>query len=231
MRVAASASSSRSPVIRAWSFSVVRSASPLCSARMIVARLLPRPYSSDGRRRPHADRHDDAGTNRSCKKLFWIADPGKSQHIATFRDATQSGSGTRRPWKIGRPRVHALGDDGIRVEAITDHQQRISSIQLPGQGCAQRPGREYMLIADTTPGVDHGEREVLQQRRILQSVVHDDKARTLCARECCTGDTVPRHDNRGRLRDLRSLRHQLVRQLRCEHRRSLDLQRSRHTRG
>jgi hypothetical protein len=39
--------------------------------------------------------HDDAGTNRSCK-LFWIADPGKSQHIATFRDATQSGSGTRR---------------------------------------------------------------------------------------------------------------------------------------
>ena len=59
-----------------------------------------------------------------------------------------------------------------------------------------------MLIADTTPGVDHGEREVLQQRRILQSVVHDDKARTLCARECCTGDTVPRHDNRGRLRDV-----------------------------
>jgi hypothetical protein len=53
-----------------------------------------------------------------------------------------------------------LGDDRICVEAITDHQQRISLIQLPGQRCAQRPGREYMLIADTTPGVDHGEREV-----------------------------------------------------------------------
>ena len=44
-------------------------------------------------------------------------------------------------------------------------------------------------------------REILYQRRILQSIIHDDEAGTLRVRKRCTGDAIPCDDGRRRTRD------------------------------
>ena len=66
--------------------------------------------------------------------------------------------------------------------AFTDDQQRIGLCKLRGQGRAQRAGGKYAPVADAAARIDHGQRKILRQRWILQSIVHDDERRRPCVR-------------------------------------------------
>lgn len=102
--------------------------------------------------------------------------------------------------------MHAgLSDDVVGADASTRHQQRIGLLELCGQRRAQRSGGKYAPITDAAPSVDYGKREILHQRRILQSIIHDDEVGTLRVRKRCTGDAIPCDDGRHYTRDQKRL--------------------------
>jgi hypothetical protein len=102
--------------------------------------------------------------------------------------------------------THAgLSDDVVGADAFTHHQQRISLPELCGQRRAQRSSGKYASVTDAAPPVDYAKREILCQRRILQSIIHDDEAGALRVRKRCTGDAIPCDDGRRHTRDQKRL--------------------------
>jgi hypothetical protein len=94
-----------------------------------------------------------------------------------------------------------LCDDGVRIDPFAHNEQRISGVKLRGHGRSQRSGGKHRRIADTATRVDHRERKIFPQRRVLQAVVHDDQPGTLLARKGSAGNAVPRYDGRRGMRD------------------------------
>ncbi len=60
----------------------------------------------------------------------------------------------------------------------------------------QRAGRKHLAVADAAAAVHHHDRAVLAQRRILEAVVHHDRARPRRARRVRAGGTVACNDGR-----------------------------------
>ena len=89
------------------------------------------------------------------------------------------------------------GNDITRAADLADNQQRVAALKLRVQRCAQGTCRKYPAVADAAAAVDHGKREILGKRSVLQAVVHDDN--TAARGHCClrSGDAVAR-DNRRR---------------------------------
>src|SRR5262249_55444671 len=67
----------------------------------------------------------------------------------------------------------------------------------------QRTGRNDPAVADAAPGVDHEHRKILDERGIVEAVVHDDDARA--GGDGGALDAVARHNGRRRAREQQRL--------------------------
>jgi hypothetical protein len=78
----------------------------------------------------------------------------------------------------------------------THDDQRIGARQLRLQRRTQGAGGKHKAIAEPTITVDHDQRSILRDRRILETIVHQDHAGALrpCQRHAV--DAVARHRNR-----------------------------------
>jgi hypothetical protein len=141
-------------------------------------------------------RHGDASFNGGYEKLFRITDPCKGQHFLSLQGGRPGWIGRKMAAENTKGTGTSLLDDILGTCAFTNHQQRVALRDLRGQWCPQGAGRKYAPVADATPRIDHGQREVLPQRGILQSVIHDDEACTVCAGKLCPAGAISCDDCR-----------------------------------
>ncbi len=75
---------------------------------------------------------------------------------------------------------------------------RIGQAELEVQRRAQRSGRYDPTIAEPAPAVDDSQDQILGQRRVLQTIIHDDGIAPGAGGldGARTGGTVPRHQRR-----------------------------------
>ena len=112
-------------------------------------------------------RHSDAGFNGGYEKLFRITDACKGQYFLSLQGCGPGWIGRKMAAEYTKGTGTRLLDDILGTCTFTDHQQRIALRDLRGQWCAQGAGRKYAPVADATPRIDHGQREVFPQRGIL----------------------------------------------------------------
>ena len=100
--------------------------------------------------------------------------PAKATTSRPISGATASASGSRLARRIGLP--GAAADDRERRRFVAaDHDQRLHVRRLRRERRAQGAGGNAEAVAEAALPVDHGEGEVLRQRRVLQAVVeHED---------------------------------------------------------
>ena len=111
--------------------------------------------------------------------------PAKASTLYPRSLGTTVISGTMRAVNTGRPRASARSFSGVRVEShAADHQNGVGAPNLRRQRSAQRTGRENPAVAEAAFAVDHQQRKILAQRRILKSVVHHDDAGALRGGQC-----------------------------------------------
>ena len=89
-----------------------------------------------------------------------------------------------------------LGGNGFAGGSLADNDQRIGAGKLRRQRRAQGPGGKHLAIADAAVAVDHDQRSIFCDRRILEAVIHQDHAGALRARQGDAIDTVARHRDR-----------------------------------
>ena len=77
-----------------------------------------------------------------------------------------------------------------------DDHERLRARDLDLERRPQRACRNDAAVADAAAAVDQKDGEVLDQRRILESVVHDDDAGAGGARQAGAGDAVAGDDGR-----------------------------------
>ena len=84
--------------------------------------------------------------------------------------------------------------------AVADHDQRIGAGKLRRQRRAQGTGGKHAAIAEAAVAVDHDQRGILGDRGILETVVHQDHAGALRARQRDAVDAIARDHHRNRPR-------------------------------
>ena len=109
-------------------------------------------------------------------------------------------------------------DDIARAIAVADHQKRVGPRKLGGERRPQRTCRKHARVTDAAPPVDDGQGEILDERSILQTVVHDDDAGAVRARRLRAGDAVARHHGRRGAAPAATPRRRPARRCRHEHR-------------
>jgi hypothetical protein len=67
--------------------------------------------------------------------------------------------------------------DAVRTVSLADHDDEINVAQLRATGRPQRASRMAEAIADAEPPVDNGDRQVLDNGRVLQPIVEDRAGR------------------------------------------------------
>ena len=60
---------------------------------------------------------------------------------------------------------------------FADDHHRVRALELARERRAQRAGRNHAAVADAAPAVDHQDCDILDERRVLEAVVHHDDAR------------------------------------------------------
>ena len=135
-------------------------------------------------------------SRRVAKNFSGSPMPANASTGRPLSAASASASGSSRPWNTGSPRALRNRRDILSGRACSDHEQRIRAAELALKRRPQRPRREHHAVADAAAAIDHQDRTVFAQTRILETVVHHDRARARGARSFGAGGTVARHDRR-----------------------------------
>ena len=130
--------------------------------------------------------------------------PAKASTRLPASDAMNAASGAE-PGAEHRQRALARFVHHARPGALADHDQRLRAIKLRAERRAQRPGRNGPAVADAPPAIDDKNGEILGQRRILKSVIHDDDGRPRRHCRLRTLRAITRHDGRRRTRQQQRL--------------------------
>ena len=111
------------------------------------------------------------------------------------RDAAVS-SGARRAVITGRPRACASAP--TRAPAAPSPAITMASVllELRVERGAQRPRGNAQAVSDANGAVHHGDGEILLQRRVLQSVIHDENARAGLDRQPRACNAIGAHHSR-----------------------------------
>ena len=112
-----------------------------------------------------------AASRKTCPDRRCRRRPAPARRRAPRRSRVGHAAGRETPASRARGR-----DDVAGARHLADHQQRVGARELRVERRPQRPGGKHPAVADAAPAVDHRDREILGQRRILQAVVHDDDA-------------------------------------------------------
>ena len=75
-----------------------------------------------------------------------------------------------------------------------DREKGLRARHLHIERRAQGTGRNQPAVADAAAAVDHEDRQILDQRRILKAVVHHDDGGAIASRHRCARDALARHD-------------------------------------
>ena len=92
------------------------------------------------------------------------------------------------------PRNRQYGSGTFRGR--TDDKHRVGARELRLQRCAQRTRREDAAIADGAPSIDHQNRKVFSERRVLKTVVHHNRIRAVTLRGAGAREAVARDNGR-----------------------------------
>ncbi len=136
---------------------------------------------------------DQIGTERAQGREEFLrpADPGESEKA----HAGESPAGDRRQH---RPQHRQLARDCLRVALVPQQHDGIGARQPAAKAFAQRPGRDHPPVAEAVIGVDHDQRQILFESRVLEPVVEQDRASTRRGRGAGSGGPVAR-DPAGRM--------------------------------
>ena len=141
-------------------------------------------------------RYLNAGGAERCEKLFWIGNACERQDLAPA-DRVDNGPIRFEPAvKKGNPAPFGTLDDACGAFRHSDHDQRLRAIKLPLQRSTQRSGGNDAAIADAAPTINENKTQVLSERRILKTIIHNDDARSGGTCQCRSSDAVARDDGR-----------------------------------
>src|SRR5260221_9364903 len=134
---------------------------------------------------------DDLGAERFERgvELRRPADSGESEHPASGEFA-----GILRD---ERRTEHRQGSGDGRLAAaliLADDDDRLGSAKTPPDRLAQRPRWHYHSIAEPIGAVDDDEGEILDQRRVLKTIVEQHELGAGGNRRARPGDPVARHE-------------------------------------
>ena len=129
-----------------------------------------------------------------CEKLFRIGNACEGEDPASTDCVDDSSIRFESAVKNGNPSLLGTLDDACGAVRRSDHDQRLRVTELQLQRSAQRSSGNDPAIADAAPAVDENKTQVLGERRILKTIIHDDDARSGGTCECRSGDAVARDD-------------------------------------
>ena len=113
------------------------------------------------------------------KEALRIGDTGKGDDWAVRQPggiaARAYARGQHRPRKAA-PHALVHAGRGRAVLLGLAHDDGVDEPELEIERRTQGTGRNDLAVAEAPPAVDHRDRQVLRQRRVLQAVVHDDGA-------------------------------------------------------
>ena len=105
--------------------------------------------------------------------------PAKARTRLPASAATEASIGLQmRRQHLPVARGDCGGDCLCRV-SLADHDQRVGARELRRQRRAQGTCGEHVAVADAALAVDHDQRGILGDRRILKTVIHQDDAGAL----------------------------------------------------
>ncbi len=148
--------------------------------------------------------HRRAGAGKRVEELLRPADAGKGEQRVFPPFAKPDGLQPRTEHLPAGTRRGA--DQRLGALAVADQHQRVGPAELDGERCPQRARRRHHAVADADRTVDADQRQVLGQRRVLETVVHDDQVDALRQEELGPRDPVGTHHGRRR----RGEQHRLV---------------------
>ena len=142
--------------------------------------------------------HFDAAGAQRVEESRGIADAGERQHALApeLGDLRRIGLQMRRQHRLALR--CDLGCHRFGSAAVADDDQRVGARQLRPQRRAQGTGGKYLPIAEPALAVDHDQRRILDDRRALEAVVHQDHGRALRARQRHAVGALARHHHRQR---------------------------------
>ena len=112
-----------------------------------------------------------ARCSRRARRLLAHPVRGAPGTPGCSRPRRRHGASPSRPAKTRAPQ-----DDGDGLVASARSQPSPGRAEAAQQAAAQGPGGQHPAVTDAAPGVDDEHREILFERRILESVIHDDDA-------------------------------------------------------
>ena len=136
----------------------------------------------------------DPGIGERREEFLGIAYAGEGENLAGAERRQRAALGFEAP--VEDPYAVTARDleerSGIGRRA--DHDKGLRARHLHVEGRAQGTGRNHPAVADAATTVDHEDREILDQRRILKAVVHNDDGGAIASRHRCARDALARHD-------------------------------------